>query len=284
MRVFITGINGFIGRHLAAFLVEEGYVLSGSIGKRRLDPSIKGVAEVHALPFGSTFDRAILRNIDVLIHCAHDFDPRRGGCVIEGTRSVAEAARANGTRVQVFMSSLSARPDAIGEYGATKWQLERYFREVGGVIVRPGTVIGDGGIFGRIIWLVKTLPIVPLLDGGRARMYLIGIRDLCRATAALLKEPVPGEHNFYYPDAVTLRDLMRITCRELHRRRLFVPLPLRLLVQLLGILEKTGIRLPIDSENLKGFAKSAEMPWSSTLPTILGNCSLTPSVVRESLR
>jgi nucleoside-diphosphate-sugar epimerase len=282
MNIFITGINGFIGRHLAAAFVEGADVVCGSTGTERR-PSLAGVTAVHTLPFGARFDHAIFRDVDVLIHCAHDFQPGHGARVVEGTRAIADAARAQGTRAQVFISSLSARADAASEYGATKWQLECYFREMGGVIVRPGTVLGDGGIFGRIVRLVKTFPIVPLLDGGHATMYLIGIHDLCRATRAVLQEPAAGEHNFYYPEQVTLRELMTITCEVLHRRPLLVPLPAGLLVRPFDILKRLGIRLPIDSENLKGFLQSQAMPWRSTLPAVLGHCSFTPAVVRESL-
>ena len=106
------------------------------------------------------------------------------------------AAAAAGVRRQILMSSISARPDAVSEYGRTKLAEEEYFIRNNHTIVRPGTVLGKGGLFGKIAGVMQSFPVLPLLDGGRARMTVIGVHDLCRALEAILQIHEAKQYNF----------------------------------------------------------------------------------------
>jgi nucleoside-diphosphate-sugar epimerase len=119
MRVFITGLNGFVSARLADRLAAAGHKVTGS---SRTSSSLPG-ARVWSL--GDPPDESMFKKIDVLIHCAHDFARGAKHRNIDGTLALANAARRAGVGRQIFVSSLSARGDARSDYGRAKYQTER---------------------------------------------------------------------------------------------------------------------------------------------------------------
>src|ERR1700723_1472322 len=98
MRIFITGIGGFLGSALAEHLAARGHEVRGS---RRSE-----------MQLGGPFEASVFAGMEVVIHCAHDFTPGARRKNVDGTRAWFDAAAAQGARLQVLLSSYSARPDA----------------------------------------------------------------------------------------------------------------------------------------------------------------------------
>jgi len=271
MKIFITGIHGFIAGHLNVFLQDKGYQVCGSTSRTSgLNNERSPFEKIYPYKLGERFEDSMFKDIDVFIHCAHDFQKGALGKNILGTTALAEAANRHQVKKQIFISSLSSRPDAQSEYGKAKFEAEQVFKGYNGIIVRPGTVLGRGGIFAGMVGLVKRFPIVPLLDGGHSQMYIIGIDDLCRAIYQIIKaEKNITEYNLYYPERVTLKEIL-ITLRSLLKRKiLFIPFPSKLLILPLSFLNTIGIKLPVDIDNLRGFIKSQTMIYRSDLPKVL---------------
>jgi nucleoside-diphosphate-sugar epimerase len=273
MRIFITGINGFVARNLAAHLIGAGHTLRGS------SRSPSDLLEVRRWEFGDPLDETMFQGDEVLIHCSHDFT--RGAMYrnIDGTLALANAARRAGVRRQVFMSSLSARADARSEYGRSKFEIEKVFLERGDTIVRPGTVIGKGGLFGKMAEMIRTKSVLPLVDGGKAEMTVIAISDLCRAMGPVLGRAEPREYNLYYPEKPTMKQLLVRLREKLGSKTLFLPTPAWMLLVPLTILRWLHIRTPIDVDNLRGYMKSKEQIHASTLSLVLEK----PSTIEEAL-
>ncbi len=283
MNIFITGINGFIANNLVNCLLEqETYSIYGSTSKPKSQIANKLVKHVYPLSFSDSIDGNMFQNIDVIIHCAHDFEWGALKKNIQGTIAIAEAARHQGVSKQIFISSLSARSDAITEYGKAKYEIERYFLQHQGIIVRSGTVLGMGGIFGKIVGLMKKFPALPLLDGGKSQMHLIGIMDLCKSISLILNREGPLEFNLYYSETHTLRTVLTLMKILLQRNVLLIPLPAVLFIWPLEALKRMGVRLPIDVDNLKGFAKSQKTIHHSDLKTIMESAISLESTLKES--
>src|SRR5215468_7113845 len=189
--------------HLATWLAARGCVVTGT--------SRSGSEQFHAIAWqlGDPVDSTALDGVDVVIHVAHDFQPGAMNTNIKGTLAMERAAAAAGVQRQILVSSLSARPDAVSEYGRTKLAEEEHFIRNNHTIVRPGTVLGRGGLFGKIAGVMERLPVIPLLDGGRARMTVIGVHDLCCALEAILQIHDPKQFNLYYEDMPTLGEVLR---------------------------------------------------------------------------
>ena len=271
MNIFITGIKGFIASHLSQHLKEQGFSVSGSSSKPASpEHDSRPGGKVFTQRLGDPVEGSIFSGMDVVVHCAHDFQKGALNKNVEGTLALAEAAERRGVKRQIFISSLSSRSDAQSEYGKSKFATEGYFKKIGGTIIRPGTVLGEGGIFGKMVHLIKTSPIVPLLDGGNSQLYVIGLDDLCRSLYKIINSSGNREeYNLYYPETVTLKEML-LTMRSLSgSRTLLIPIPSAILVFPLSLLNKLGIKLPIDIENLRGFIKSQAMIYQSDLPKLL---------------
>jgi nucleoside-diphosphate-sugar epimerase len=271
MNVFITGIRGFIAGYLSHFLKNQGCSVSGSTSKNREPADHQPMAErIFRHRLGDPVDEAMFAGIDVVIHCAHDFQKGALKKNLEGTIALAEAARRQGVGRQIFISSLSSRPDAQSEYGKSKYAVEGHFKDKGGILIRPGTVLGAGGVFGKMVHLVKKSPIVPLLNGGTSQMYVIGLEDLCRSLYQVINATdLIREYNLFYPEKVTLGEILRAIRRLSGSHTVLIPVPAAFLVFPLSLLKRLGIKLPIDIENLRGFIKSQTMIYQSDLPKLL---------------
>lgn len=153
----LTGATGFVGSHVAEACREEGHRLRCTVRATsdtrwieglgvetvevdladpgRLDEVMEGVRTVvHVAGVTVAADRATFARVNV-----------------EGTRSLALAARRSEVRRFVYMSSLAARgPDGaegpVSPYGASKRDAEACLRDAAGemevVVLRPGGVYG----------------------------------------------------------------------------------------------------------------------------------------------
>lgn len=277
MKVFITGLNGFIAKHLAARLAEQGHIVTGTsrFGSERFRAT--------TWRLGDPIESATLAGVDVVVHAAHDFTPGAMKTNIIGTLAMERTAAAANIRRQILVSSLSARPDAVSEYGRTKLAEEEHFSRNNHTIVRPGTVLGRGGIFGKLVGVLNRWPVLPLPDGGRARMTVIGVDDLCRAFETILQTHEVQQYNLYYEDMPTLDELLRQLASTLNRKVLFVPVPTALLLLPLSALRRIHIRTPIDLDNLQGYITNMAPYHSTNLTSVLGRPSTLEAALAEAL-
>lgn len=250
--VAITGASGFIGQHLIAEARRRGekvIALSRS-GINMSSPDL-------SLPW--TLDQIppiMGLSIDCAIHLAHDFQGEAGAQrTIDGTLKAIQTFREAGARRQVFYSSISSGTHAVSLYGRTKFAIEQRLRDQPDItILRPGLVLGNGGIYGRIRQWIELFPIVPLPDGGYGDMPVIQVERLCRKTFVCLGDPdAPRDKDLYEPELKSLRTLIIGEAALMGRKLWIVPIPSRLLLIVLATLERLHFPLPVTADNLKGF-------------------------------
>jgi len=169
MKVFITGINGFIGSNLAARLIAEGAEVSGLVRKTSDLSFLEGLKV--KLFFGDLSNRALLdkatQGVDVVYHVAglaSDWGPIElfRKINVEGTKNLLESSLKSGVNRFVFISSAavhgfggfhnateeSPKMTTIFPYCITKKEAEdlvnRFHKERGlpTLIIRPGNVFG----------------------------------------------------------------------------------------------------------------------------------------------
>jgi nucleoside-diphosphate-sugar epimerase len=207
MKVFITGIGGFLGSNLARALEARGHQVMGKTARVRL---------------GEPVDPAVFGDAETIVHCAHDFRPGTLELNVAGSGLLFEAARG---RRRIFVSSHSAREDAAGEYGISKYRIERLYLAAGEIVVRPGLVIGSGGLFGRTLRTVRNLRVIPLVDGGRDAVAMVAIADFSQAMVNLIESGADGTYNLFNANRPTMREIVDIVLRLAGRRALVVPVP-----------------------------------------------------------
>lgn len=239
MKIFITGVRGFLGANLREAMQARGHSVIGSSSQP---------GEASLWKIGDPFDPRMLAGADALIHCAHSF--RRG----ELERNVAAARQvfhaAQGLR-RIFLSSHSARADAAGEYGVAKYRIERFWLEGGGTVVRPGLVLGPGGVFGRYLGALRKLSLVPLIDGGRDRVPVITLAEFREAMARLLETGDKPEYNLFEQAMPEMRELVRKIAASENRHARLLSVPWGVARATAQLLESFGVTAPFSSDSLR---------------------------------
>jgi nucleoside-diphosphate-sugar epimerase len=262
MRILVTGANGFIARHLIAVAEAQGHTV------HRLARAGTSTEQTFAWSLGKPAPRAAVDGVNCAIHLAHDFSGTAGAnLTMAGTVALASQLQAAGITRQLFFSSYSAGVQASSLYGITKHTLEKALADYHGlVIVRPGLVLGEGGIYGRIRRWARHLPCVPLPNGGNDLVPVITIEKLCRLTLQLaaIARP-PREANLFEPQLVSLRELVLKAAAEANRRPLILPVPSRLLRLVLQVTAATKLPLPVNADNLAGFLANQSAQHTSYL-------------------
>jgi nucleoside-diphosphate-sugar epimerase len=249
-RVFITGANGWIGSHLAELFLARGWKVVALVRRPGTIPGVE--YRGYRLEDG----KAPLEGADsnsVLIHCAYAKYSRKNRGSDELNLSAARAllsqARERGMKF-VFFSSLSAHDAAESHYGKHKLALENIFDPSRDLILRPGFVLGEGGLAGEIIKSLRRLPLIPIFSGGNQPIQTISVEDLGELTFRLVDSS--GSKILAEEKPIPIRELYRGIAESQGMRPRFISLPYGVFFRLLSIPEAIGITLPVTTENLLG--------------------------------
>ncbi|MDR5772367.1 MULTISPECIES: NAD-dependent epimerase/dehydratase family protein [unclassified Caballeronia] len=250
-RVLLIGGGGFIGRHVAHACLQNGAsvrvadVLRPSASTLPAD----GLAPEAEVVTGDYADAAflqnVLRDVDVVVHLAHDAMRMNIECdmpkeyernILPATR-LMEACIDAGVKKFIFISSggtvygnqpvgvpivesVPMRPVSL--YGTSKLCIEHvaslYFsqRELPALIVRPANAYGSGQVPFRGQGLVPTAlasglsgrQVTIFGDGNAVRDY-VHVRDIADAVARLVESGEPGEvYNVGTGAGVSVRELL----------------------------------------------------------------------------
>ena len=264
--VLITGAGGFIARHLAQTLADAGVRV---LGISHSDTAAPAYIRVFRASLGETLLPALASEpVDAVVHTALADGADAFGVNVAGTTRWMDEARAAGVGLQIFLSTLSAEPNALSDYGRAKWTLQQRFVDAGEVVFRLGVVIGDGGMYARIRSSATRAPVVPMLDGGRQLLYVAGIDAVCAVLSdAILAggEGLRGSAwNLVQPEPVTLRTMVEAINRQRERRVLLVPVPAKPVLAALRVAESVPLlHLPVSSTNVRGLIQQGQRRFPS---------------------
>lgn len=211
-RVAVTGVSGFIGRHVARHLAARG---TDVVPVRR--------------PFERVTLLEALRGVDAVVHLAGVVSALREqdyiAANVDGTRAVAEAARTAGVPL-IHISSLAAAgpaspraprseddpPAPINAYGRSKLEGERAIAAIDGLrwtMLRPGVVYGPGDRALLPLFRFAARGVMPLVGRADAAYTFIHVTDLVRAITAAVDSPAAGDTMFAgHPHPVTTREIL----------------------------------------------------------------------------
>ena len=188
--VLVTGASGFIARHLGETLQRESM---WTVGTSRSGAPLPGYDRIYKASLGDSLQPLFeTERVDAVVHTALDPGPQSYSINVEGTTRWLEEASAGGVSLQILLSSLSASGDALADYGRAKYTLEQRFLAAGHVVFRMAIVVGDGGMFERLVDSARRYPVVPLLDGGQQIVYVLGIDFLCNVLADCIRSGGEG--------------------------------------------------------------------------------------------
>jgi|SRR5690625_1162963 len=265
MRILILGASGFIGAHLTQYAFARGHEVIALCRSGKIEGP---VSSVMMWKLGQPIPQQILAEIDCAIHLAHDFNGQAGArLTFEGTLSCAAQLHAAGIARQLFFSSYSAGAHAASIYGRSKFAIEQElakYPEI--VIVRPGLVLGEGGLYGRIEKWSRRLPLIPLPDGGHGKVPVVTIEALSRETLRLVTDhAVPAEANLFEPRLQSLRSLVQKAAKASGKHPWILPVPAMAVIAGLRLAAWLRLPLPVNADNLIGFLANQQAQHISTM-------------------
>jgi nucleoside-diphosphate-sugar epimerase len=228
-------------------------------------------------------ENAFAGGVEALIHCAYEtrfVNPERARAVnLEGSKRLFESARRHGVKRIVFVSSLSAHEGAVSFYGRSKLEVEGLLDPERDVAIRPGHILGEGGVFWRTAYSIRKLPLIPLFFGGNQKVQTIALSDVCEAIQLTLEKGVTGVVRVAVNDALSLREFYSAVAACMGKRPVFVPLPGGFALHLLRLAERLGFSLPLSSDNLMGLKQLRTFDVRADLERL----GLRPRTTQETL-
>lgn len=233
--VLLTGASGFVGGHLVEALTTaraahawpvRALVRPGQpseyLRQRGFEVVVGDLADPRSL-------RAAVEGVESVVHLVGLLREAPGArfesVVVEGTRSLVDAARAAGVRRFVYLSAVGASPTSACRYLRTKAAAEAAVRDSGlsHLILRAALLYGPGDA------CLSRFARQPLPYPRETRCAPLHVVDACAAVLAALERPaVEGTLDLVGPEAVGFAELLSrlslATGRPLPHPRLPAPL------------------------------------------------------------
>jgi uncharacterized protein YbjT (DUF2867 family) len=236
--ILVTGATGFIGRALIRHLSTTGQQVRVLLRPSPQSPRIpKGVpVEVAVVSLNDERGvRAALRGVDHIYHLASASTlGRRGNLLttdIEGTRTLAQAARDAGILRFIYLSHIGADRASAFPIQKAKGIAEEHIRRSG----VPYTIIRSSVLFGpedrftnNLAGILRVVPFIFLIPSdGRSLIQPLWVEDLVTCLVWTLDNPETINQTYEVGggEYFTLRQVLETLMDVTRRRRLLVPLP-----------------------------------------------------------
>jgi NADH dehydrogenase len=230
--VTVFGGSGFLGRHVVRVLAKRGFRVRVAVRRPDLAFHLQPLGNVGQISFAQANLRyrasvdAAVKGSDYVINCVgimHPVGRNTFDAVQEfGARAVAEAVRAQGCGL-THISAIGADADSRSAYARTKGRAERAVLATvpNAVIFRPSVMFGQEDTFyNRFAEMMRTMPFLPLVGGGRTRFQPVFVDDVAEAVARSVEGRVEGGRIYELggPEVKTIKDIYEeifaITYRE----------------------------------------------------------------------
>jgi nucleoside-diphosphate-sugar epimerase len=254
--IAITGANGFIGSHLVKYFSDKGWHVHALVREPQRQKLMHNVTYV-SYNLGKMPNPDLLKDTDYLVHTAYIKQDRHHPEALQTNLQAAEQLIAMNSHLKkrIFISSMSSHGGATSVYGRQKFAIEKLFTSKQDICLRPGLVIGDGGIVKNMAKFMKTKHVVPLVAGGRQPVQIIAVDDLVLAIERSLSLNGCRTLTVANPRIYTYRQFYESLARNINTRVLFIPLPIWLLVVVVKTAHALHLPVSFTEDNIRGLEK-----------------------------
>jgi len=248
--VTVFGGTGFIGRQVVRALAKRGFRVRAAARNEGTGYRLRMLGDVGQIEMvqANVRNRAsVERALDGAVGCVnlvavmHEGGRQRFDAVhIEGARTIAECAAAEGVSRFVQVSAIGADEGGASSYASSKAQGEAAVRTAlpSATVIRPSIVFGpEDSFFNRFGQMAAMSPVLPVV-GGDTKMQPVFVGDLAAAIGNAMVDPSTAGQTYEVggPTVYTFRELMEIVARETGRKPLMLPIPFRIA----GLIGKLG--------------------------------------------
>lgn len=286
----VTGASGFIGSHLAEFLVKKGWSVTCLLRPTSRRNRLQGLSVKFAVgdPEDKTFLEKSATGQDYVFHVAGRIRSAskeiydRSNHLFTRNLSRACAEKAPKLKRFVYVSSISAAgpsppgetadesfpPSPNSEYGRSKRRGETALEELRGIlsytIIRPPNVYGPGQQETEMLIKIVQKRIVPVLKSLKKKTSLIHSGDLVRGITEAAVHSRTRDRVYYLTDGrqYSWRELILTVKDIVLGDGLFFPLKEPLILAAAGgadLLKKTGMFSTMFG--LRAWKTITETPW-----------------------
>jgi|ERR1035437_4631498 nucleoside-diphosphate-sugar epimerase len=267
--IIITGANGFIGSELVKHFSGKGWkviALVHHVPKEKIESVNYKEYDLSLSP-----DEQLFTDADYLIHGAyvkHDSHPDAYEINIQGAKNILSLSRKYNLKKNIFLSSISSRADALSNYGKQKFAIEKLFNIDKDLVIRPGLVIGNGGLVKEMTEFIKRKGVVPLIGSGKQPIQTVAVDDLISFIDAALTNEFTGTITIAEPNAITYKEFYKALSKQINSKPLFIPMPFFIAEMVLSVAKLVGMKLPVTKENLLGLKNNRYIDTSEDLKKI----------------
>jgi nucleoside-diphosphate-sugar epimerase len=265
MKIYITGISGFLSINLVRYLLANGYDQIAGIDLVDFDYPERSKIDFLQGDIRNPEDlKKSMKGADIVIHTAAAlplYTPEEiYSTDIVGTRNVLEQAMASGVKRFIHISSTAVygvpdhHPlyetdpvDGVGPYGEAKVQAEEIcgeFREKGLCvsILRPKSFVGPErlGVFAIFYEWASDGRGFPMIGSGNNLYQFLDVEDLCQAILSCMtldKKKVNDTFNIGAAKYATMKEDYQAVLDQAGFGKKVVPFPAGLVIGVLKILE-----------------------------------------------
>ncbi len=236
----VFGASGFLGRHVVSRLAQNDWMVRAAVRRPRRADFLKPLGDVgQVVPIAASVQdpglvEVAVQGADAVVNLVGILFERGSQSFqavhAEGAANVAQAAAKAGARHLVHVSAIGADPGAAADYARSKGAAETAVRAAfaDAVILRPSIVFGpEDSFFNRFAAMARLTPALPLVGGGKTRFQPVYVGDVADAVMAAINKPECRGKTYELggPKIYTFKELLELLLKEIHRRRLLVPLP-----------------------------------------------------------
>ena len=279
--VAITGATGFLGSVLVDYFLDKDWKVV-SLARTPNAKSHKNLSS-RTYDLGQPVKASLLSDVDYLIHAAYVKASDNAEALdvnIEGAKNLVDALQKSQVKQSIFISSMSSHEEAISIYGKQKLTIEKAFSALKtSTIVRPGLIVGNGGIVKEMGDIMKSKHVVPVVDGGNQPLQIINVYDLATALYNILEKSLYGRFVVATSEVYKYKDFYKALAKHLDTKVLYIPVPYIALMSVFKVVALLPIKLGVGEDNLKGLKKLISMESASDLKKI----GLKPLNLSEAL-
>lgn len=254
--IIITGAGGFIGTALTVHFSQRGYAVTALV--RNLPMTALPNVSYFLYDMTKPFDLQVFTPNSVLIHAAY----LKNQSIKDGedlnswaTKNLLKEAKRGGVKQCIFLSSISVLSNENTYYGQQKQAVEKLFNTQEDTILRLGLVVGNGGLCGKSIKVLKRTRLLPLFNKGLQPIYYIGITDLVQNIEQSIKEHRTGTYLLCHAKPMAYQMFYTSIANYLGFKIIALPFPV-FLIKFFVFLCAFMQNPPITKDNLAGLLTS----------------------------